>query len=59
MMVKLLKTQEIAGASYLYLREYSAPGITWGIIERDILDALAKAKGSFGANFFSGYICAM
>jgi len=49
MMVKLLKTQEIAGASYLYLRESSAPGITWGIIERDILDALAKAKGSFGA----------
>ena len=38
LMVKLLKTQEIASASYLYLRESSAPGTTWVIIERDILE---------------------
>jgi len=37
-MVKLLKSQEIASTSYLYLRESSAPGTTWVIIERDILE---------------------
>ena len=37
-MVKIRKTQEIASALYLYLRESSASLTTWVIIIRDILE---------------------
>jgi len=34
-MVKLLKTQEIASTSYLYLRESSAPGKQHGSLSKE------------------------